>query len=167
MAKAKPNATMLDAALWAAMHYAAAKEWDKNPDARGQLTAGSQHQVVVGLIGKIAGFPIARELVGELTVGHPTTVASSSTPDAAKVLAHLLDLVDPKVAASIVATLPEIFAATGQLPDVTPESMAQAEGLLTRLRSKGTQTRRGVVALSGYILQEVGPAPYVYAADTD
>lgn len=128
--------------LTAAALMAAGKIADKE-SARDGLTDGHDYVFDLRVSGSIDSLPVDQTYCGILSVGSPTTRASSSTPYK-ELLSYVLGKLNAATRESILRDLPEDYAA-GPLP-CDPETEAAVETTLKRLRATTQTTVKGSVS---------------------
>jgi len=134
--------TVNRAVAWHALSRIADKE-----SCRDDLRAGGVHVVKLAVSGTIDGQPVHESLDAILTVGHDSERASSSLPAVGHLVAAILAKLNTATRDSILANLPSEFVDNGYtLPAVPDTLIAQATGMLTRLRATQTVPVRGSVA---------------------
>ena len=97
-------------------------------------------------------FTIARQswdkkISGRLAVGEDYSRSGSRGPELAHLVAVILSKLSTRVRANLLRSIPEQFAAAGQLPEVDELLLDAAASFLKRLRSKTSQTCRGPVTV--------------------
>jgi hypothetical protein len=143
LSKKDNSATLSSLAVaWAALGKVADKEGD-----RSALPPGSTHKVNLAILGEVDGNRVSTEVFAELTVGHDSVRAASSTPNADHVLALILGRLGKTMRERILRELPEEFAQNGDTLPAADESLIEAAGgMLKRLRAKISQPVKGSVA---------------------
>jgi len=137
------NPQEVAAVAWAALGKAASKECRAEV-----LGEGARHEVLLRIDGRVGRHEFIRSVSGELTVGFATTRAASRAPDTAHLLAVLLSKFNSRVREKLLEELPEQFAELGSLPEVPEARVAEAQGLLKRLRTKVQQSVRPQVSFA-------------------
>jgi hypothetical protein len=138
MAKATQPQSLRAIALAALQHYAV-KEGDRD-----QLADGSSHDVALAIEGTVDGEEFADAVLGRLKINHEEETASSSAIPPNIIVGYLLSQIPSKRRRELIEILPDQYLQAGRL-EVDEELVAAAARLLTRLRTKVTQTRRGSV----------------------
>jgi hypothetical protein len=152
----EPTSPAADRAeLLAAAWHAIAKAADKPATAtRAGLPAGTSHDIDLRIVATIDDTQqIEIEASGTLSVGHDSVRASSSTPDADRLLATVLAKLNRQTREAILRDVPEEFAANGnQLPELPEEAIAAAKAFHQRLRAKVEQKVKGTVRFAHKII---------------
>ena len=120
----------LRAAAFAAWGTVAKKELDRR-----QLREGSMYRLELPLVIDVGAFHYSESIEAEVHVGHADTSTTSSGPNTAHLVAHLLAKMPRATRERLLADLPGIFAEHGKLPKVDEKLITAADGMLKRLRS--------------------------------
>lgn len=115
---------------------------------RDDLPDGASERVDVCITARVEGGDLYRKQFHcDLAVGHASQRASSTGAPQEDVIAWILGHVNAATRESILAKLPEVFAANGEALPVSEGDKAAAEAMLKRLRAKKTQDVRGSVSV--------------------
>lgn len=124
----------------------AAKVADKE-SARDSLTDGHTYKVEVSIVGSVDGEAVDQRIDAILSVGHETTKSSSSTPNPAQLIGHILSQLNRQTRDKIIRELPAAYEANGcELPAVDGAIADATEAMLSRLRAKKSVVARGAVS---------------------
>lgn len=129
-------------AFWAAVNYLG-----KNRVNRDLLPPGTA-EVELTISGSVRAKGLRKKqinetFVGLLDIGEPQTAASSSAPDAAHVIALLIDK-HPK-GAEVLRELETYFAEKGELKPIEADKIKTVDLVLKRLRQVETKTKAGSI----------------------
>lgn len=130
--------------LWHSLNWLAGKETGRD-GVRDLLEAGDACKVAGVIQGVVGQGEIVQNFAGTLQIGHDATVAQSSAPKAAELLAVVLERITFSKRTAFLEDLPAYYAEHGELPKVSTEELKVAEDLLSKLRQSKQVLRRGVV----------------------
>jgi hypothetical protein len=130
----------LAAVLWHALAYQA-----KKLAVRAELADGSRTPIDLESRGVVNGQAVHEQLCGHLTVGHESSVASSSAAPAVDVVAYLLAQLPEQRRNLELTRLPKLFAEHAGVPSVDESIRDQSAALLKQLRTQETTSRAGAV----------------------
>jgi len=133
---------------------AASKALDKE-SRREALVAGSTYKVDVQVAARVNDGQIFRKsFTSIMSVGHDSTVASSSAAPVAEIVALILEKLNPQTREAILRDLPNEFAEAGNvLPSIKPSTIEAAEKMLSKMRSSNTTNRKGSVSVKSVATQ--------------
>ncbi|GAB5404317.1 MAG: hypothetical protein Aurels2KO_25480 [Aureliella sp.] len=140
MARTAEQAAKLSSQIWAALGYLAGKRTDRD-----QIVEGSRTPVKLRVTGTVGRAKVDEAIDGHLARSHSQTKASTSAAKADHVVAILLAELPEKDRYFAVKTIAEEAEATGELPPVTKEQLAEANQFLKRLRSTKQKTTSGAI----------------------
>jgi hypothetical protein len=140
----KPVATLCAADRRAVLYSALAKIAPSRSD-RDQLFAGGCYKVDVTISGKVGRGQVNEQIVGELCVGEDSERSKSTACDQAELLAYVVAGLTKPERDRLYKTLRDAFRASGAIPSVDVDVLADTKALLTELRSTTTERKRGDV----------------------
>ena len=132
-------------ALRSAVYHALAAHAAKERD-RGQLIDGESYPLEISIEASCGAQAMVAEIVGDLTVGHATSSASSSGCDVAQVCAYMISQLPNAKQIQILDDLPARFELNGQLPVVADDLIEAAARMHKRLRHRTTLEKKGQVS---------------------
>lgn len=138
----RPSLTSSCSALW---HALAA--WAKLQANRKQLRDDTRYRVEIEVHGQIAGYPVEERLSGFLSVGSPSTQASSHAVPTAELVAWLWRQVPATRRAELQDLLAAYWAEHQEVPDVDEAEVKAAKLWLQRLRATVPKEREGPISL--------------------
>jgi len=146
---ATPAATPLSKTHHMAAIMAAVSKVGGECFVRDDLPDGASHRVHVNIAARIEGQAdlYRQQFTADLSVGHASQRASSTGAPQEDVIAWILGHVNSATRESILAKLPEVYAANGEALPVSDHDAADAAAMLKRLRAKSTQAVRGSVSI--------------------
>ena len=142
MPPGRPSLTSSISAFWHAV-----ASWSKLWANRKSLRDDTRYRVDLTVEGTVAGYPVREELHAYLSVGSPSTQASSHAVPTAELVAWLWDQVPSTRRAELEALLAAYWSEHQEVPGLDEAKIKAAKLWLQRLRATVPKEREGPVSL--------------------